>query len=72
MFGQNAQRTGRNANADETSTEPTTSVPSGWAYWEHFPWLYSETQGAWFYLKAYGSQIYAYNYTTEEWQAMPE
>jgi hypothetical protein len=49
-------------------SEPVT----GWVFWEHFPWLYSEMQGAWLYLKANGRQIYAYNYWTLEWKAMPE
>jgi hypothetical protein len=65
--------TGRVSSRTQIDTfEPSISEPAtGWVFWEHFPWLYSEMQEAWLCLTA-GSQIYAYNYWTLEWKAMPE
>lgn len=45
-------------------------TPLGWAHWSLHPWYYNS--GTWYYMKALGSSIYIYNYTTQQWQLMPE
>jgi hypothetical protein len=55
---------------DTTTTPPSNFSPTGWAYWETYPWIYNN--GTWYYMKAIGSQNYLYNYTTQQWQGISE
>ena len=46
----------------------THASTTGWLWYNYFPWVYSEEEGNWLYIRAHGDQMLAYSARDKVWR----